>query len=200
MSFETFASEEHSISESGERYCQRSVGFEDDSVVAYDIASTIDKLTGEVGVVKRTLKKIAGVDGNIGGTTSGSIGNDSEDSTSLSSGTLLTTIPILGSFQEGFYDPLTAKPRRLPLEIVQYDRLSKTAKLSYSSAGNDGVGSSIRATEQKSGKQPTLLTFDIPGLVAMNHPDKNLNGASSEFFCLMEKNRRPESTRLLDGE
>jgi len=44
-------------------------------------------------------------------------------------------LPILGSFQEGFYDPLTAKPRRIPLEIVTLDSSSSSGStLTYSSA------------------------------------------------------------------
>ena len=48
--------------------------------------------------------------------------------------TVDATLPILGSFQEGFYDPLTAKPRRIPLEVVTLDETSPTkSTLAYSS-------------------------------------------------------------------
>lgn len=33
----------------------------------------------------------------------------------------IETVPILGSYKEGFYDPITAKPRHLPLEIMTID-------------------------------------------------------------------------------
>lgn len=152
---------------------------------------------------------------------------------------------------EGFYDPLTAKPRKLPLEIVQFDSFLGRAKLSYESAFKTTVNSTLvssgkgeatnlplksQATQQASVQPietppPTtservadarskaatkitetttamknsvipartgpILTFDIPGLVAMNHPDKNLNGASSEFFCLTEKELKSDQTTSL---
>ena len=34
----------------------------------------------------------------------------------------------------------------------------------------------------------------------MNHPDKNLNGASSEFFCLQSESLVDEKRKWLDGE
>ncbi len=40
--------------------------------------------------------------------------------------TAKTILPILGLFQEGFYDPLTAKPLCIPLEVVTINRLSLT--------------------------------------------------------------------------
>lgn len=53
--------------------------------------------------------------------------------------------------------------------------------------------------------QPTassrpVLSFKIPGLVAMNHPDKNPNGASSEFFSLQVDSMLEEKRGFLDGE
>ena len=45
-----------------------------------------------------------------------------------------------------------------------------------------------------------MLTFDIPGLVALNHPDKNLNGGSSEFFSLQLESLPDNKRSLLDGE
>ena len=192
-------------------------GGEDSSMVAYDIASTVDKLTGEGGVVSKTfgnfMEKIGGV--------SSDVDSDDDGTTTTSGGTILTSMPIMGSFNEGFYDPLTAKPRRIPLEIVQYDRISSTAKLSYEtgfssassamsssptfpSAGGTNSTSPLRSVLNPTlpapplPRSPPLLTFDIPGLVAMNHPDKNLNGGSSEFFCLTDKDLNPDRTSLLD--
>jgi len=107
-----------------------------------------------------------------------------------------TTVPVLGTFGEGFYDPLTAKPRRIPLEVVQYDRITGTGKLSYSSAVSKDEEDTFTTD---STRNAILLKFDIPGLLAMNHPDKNLNGASSEFFCLSKKERAMERTKVLDG-
>lgn len=173
---------------------------EDNNIVAYDIASTVDKLTGEDSLVQKAIENVR--------KKKASSTEDDEDSTS--SGSILSTVPIMGSFNEGFYDPLTAKPRRLPLEIVQYDRTFRRAKLSYESGF---APASIKQSQTSPSKlqsvlnpvmelttQPTLLTFDIPGLVAMNHPDKNLNGGSSEFFVLTDKDLKPERASLLNGK
>ena len=100
------------------------------------------------------------------------------------------TLPILGSFQEGFYDPLTAKPRRLPLEVI------RSSKLSYARGFTDL--SSEASIEPSKDNQP-LLSFDIPGLVAMNHPDLNVNGASSEFFSLQLDTMPQDKRKLFDG-
>ena len=100
------------------------------------------------------------------------------------------SLPILGSFQEGFYDPLTAKPRRLPLEVI------RSSKLSYNRAFSD---LSSEATLEPSKDSQPLLSFDIPGLVAMNHPDNNVNGASSEFFSLQLNTMPQDKRKLFDG-
>lgn len=170
----------------------------EDSVVAYDIASTVDRITGEDGVIKKSfdtfLKGISSSEESEDGSSSNSNAN---------SNTVLTSMPVMGSFNEGFYDPLTAKPRRIPLEIVQFDRLFGTAKLSYESgfSSNTASANATLLSVLKPGvRNPPLLTFDIPGLVAMNHPDLNLNGGSSEFFCLTEKNMMPGRTTLLNGQ
>jgi peptidylprolyl isomerase len=100
------------------------------------------------------------------------------------------TLPILGSFQEGFYDPLTAKPRRLPLEVI------RSSQLSYARGFTDL--SSEASIEPSKDNQP-LLSFDIPGLVAMNHPDLNVNGASCEFFSLQLDTMPLGKRKLFDG-
>jgi len=164
----------------------------DDSVVAYDIASTVDKITGEDGVVQKTF-------GTIIKKMESTSTPESEDNTIP--GTILTAMPIMGAFNEGFYDPLTAKPRRIPLEIVQFDGISSTAKLSYESGFT--ISSPKKPSTSKlipSMKNSPLLTYDIPGLVGMNHPDKNLNGASSEFFSLRKSDMTSGRTTLLDGQ
>ena len=116
----------------------------------------------------------------------------------------VATLPILGSFQEGFYDPLTAKLRRIPLEIVRLERgNTQTPKLSYA---EEDTGPTPRwdfsdtpsSVSDENGN--SLLSFDIPGLVALNHPDKNLNGGSAEFFCLQTGSLPEEKRKLLDGE
>ncbi|KAL3826986.1 hypothetical protein ACHAXA_000050 [Cyclostephanos tholiformis] len=144
--------------------------------------------------------------------------------------TMDVVLPILGSFQEGFYDPLTAKPRRIPLEVVTLDRDSPTKTTltyssSYASLGDDmkgsgstkysGLASSSSAqrsfssatsllssnttTDTFSNLEP-VLSFNIPDLVALNHPDRLSNGGSSEFFALPGKDTSGKRSKLLDGQ
>lgn len=121
----------------------------------------------------------------------------------------VASIPILGSFQEGFYDPLTAKLRRIPLEIIRLDSGKGAPKLSYAEdtvrrvAGGkiwdfSDFSDTPASISSENGK--SLLSFDIPGLVALNHPDKNLNGGSSEFFSLQLESLPDNKRPLLDGE
>lgn len=142
--------------------------------------------------------------------------------------TMDVVLPVLGSFQEGFYDPLTAKPRRIPLEVVAFDGSSQNkVALTYSSiyanigdaaaAGttkySEVVSSSSAqrsfssATSSSSSNSTTtsnnlkpLLSFDIPNLVALNHPDRAVDGGSSEFFAVPRRDMSPKRTRLLDGQ
>ena len=136
-------------------------------------------------------------------------------------------IPILGSFQEGFYDPLTAKPRRIPLEIVTCGQSGGTLTYSSSSASLDAaeVGATIsRVLETSSSPQKSFsssisaassdstaanatfanfepaLSFNIPGLVALNHPDTAANSGSSEFFALPQQYISKKRAKLLDGQ
>lgn len=109
----------------------------------------------------------------------------------------VANIPILGSFQEGFYDPLTAELRRLPLEIVRYEKGTGVRELSYSQGLSSLDG---EATLEDTDQSSPLLSFDIPGLVAMNHPDRNPNGASAEFFCIQNDSMLDEKRQLLDGQ
>jgi cyclophilin family peptidyl-prolyl cis-trans isomerase len=201
----------------------------EDNIVAYDIASTVDRLTGEDSIVQKAFDNVLNKkkaqqsveeegSGSSGRGSNTNSNTGSNDGTSIDAGdesssdSILSTMPIMGSFNEGFYDPLTAKPRRIPLEIVQYDQSFGRAKLSYESAFSPSniqqsptSGSALMsvltpALERTIKKTPTLLTFDIPGLVAMNHPDKNLNGGSSEFFALTEKDLTPGRSSLLNGK
>eukprot|EP00956_Cyclotella_meneghiniana_P005867 scaffold7697_cov76-Cyclotella_meneghiniana.AAC.2 len=154
-------------------------------------------------------------------------GFDSEDSRV----TMDAVLPILGSFQEGFYDPLTAKPRRIPLELVALDPASPTkAALTYSasfasldvdvaatgttttsvlkssSSNQRSFSSAISPTSYNSTTTASgsnlnpVLTFDIPNLVALNHPDRVSNGGSSEFFALPLRDISSKKTKLLDGQ
>lgn len=143
--------------------------------------------------------------------------------------TMDVVLPVLGSFQEGFYDPLTAKPRRIPLEVVAFDGSSKNkVALTYSSlyapigdAAASGTtkysevlsSSSIQrsfssATSSSSSNSTSslynnlkpVLSFDIPNIVALNHPDRAVDGGSSEFFAISKRDISPKRTSLLDGQ
>ena len=135
-------------------------------------------------------------------------------------------LPILGSFNEGFYDPLTAKPRRIPLEVVALDASSpykstltysssyapldevpSTGNTKYSYGSSSAQRSFSSATTQASSNSTAtsfsnldpVLSFDIPDLVALNHPDRFSNGGSSEFFAVPRKDGSRFS-KLLDGQ
>jgi cyclophilin family peptidyl-prolyl cis-trans isomerase len=106
----------------------------------------------------------------------------------------------LGSYQEGFYDPLTAKLRRIPLELIRVERLSGVPNLAYAQEDvPQGSFSKTTILEPTMNSKP-LLTFRLPGLVAMNHPDKNINGASSEFFALQKSSITDDKRDYFDGE
>ena len=118
---------------------------------------------------------------------------------------LSASINILGSYNEGFYDPLTAKLRRIPLEIIRLEKGSGLPKLSYSSRGLSVSSLSDLSEESSMDVLPTenskpLLTFDTPGIVAWNHPDRESNSGSSEFFAVQSGSIKDDRRRLLDGE
>ena len=109
----------------------------------------------------------------------------------------VASIPILGSYNEGFYDPLTAQLRRLPLELIRIEKSSGLPTLAYSQGLSSLQGT---ATLEPAERSNPKLSFETPGLVAMNHPDKNLNGASTEFFSLQKNSMMDEKRTLLNGE
>lgn len=120
----------------------------------------------------------------------------------------IVELGVLGSFNEGFYDPLTAKLRRLPLEILRIDKSTGVANPTYPNSFARTIPANIPVsileetvlTQEEGTEEENALVvnFGIPGLVAMNHPDKNINGASSEFFIYT--NMDPETNDLLDGK
>lgn len=138
------------------------------------------------------------------------------------SGPALVPINVMGSYNEGFYSPLTGKLRRIPLEVIRLERLSGAAKLSYSflrpdftsldvlSFGSSSFTQGVSAAafpETARGvslipsmNSKPLLTFDTPGLVAMNHPDNYPNGGSSEFFALQDEVLPDGKRKLLDNQ
>lgn len=115
----------------------------------------------------------------------------------------VATLPILGNFQEGFYDPLTAKLRRIPLEIIRLERGS-VPKLSYAEDDASSPGArwdfsdTPSSVSDENGK--SLLSFEIPGLVALNHPASTLGGGSAAFFGLRSDSLPEEKRKLLNGE
>jgi cyclophilin family peptidyl-prolyl cis-trans isomerase len=106
-------------------------------------------------------------------------------------------IPIFGSYRDGFYDPLTARPRRLPLEIIRVEAKTGVPNLAYSLGLTNLVG---QATLEPTSQSKPLLSFTIPGIVAMNHLDRANDGASSEFFALQQMSMQDDRRHLLDGE
>ena len=108
----------------------------------------------------------------------------------------VANLPILGSFNDGFYDPLTAKVRRLHIEIIRVGKGSGEPDLTYS----QGLSTLSESLLQPTENSRPLLSFKIPYLVAMNHPDNNPNGASSEFFALQKDSVLEEKRSYLDGE
>jgi cyclophilin family peptidyl-prolyl cis-trans isomerase len=106
--------------------------------------------------------------------------------------------PILGSFQNGFIDPLTAKPRKVPLEYVKID---KTARSTNSLPLRYTVSGMPLSREQEALQRyaTPLLTFNIPGLVALNHPDGKENAGNSEFFSLPLRDITKERVEEMNG-
>jgi len=123
---------------------------------------------------------------------------------------IVATVNVMGSFNEGFYDPLTAKLRRIPLEIIRLEKGSGQPKLSYSTRGSPDVLLVCKTCLTTMGDEATfesailnskpLLTFATPELVAWNHPNVNPNGGSSEFFALTQGTLPDSQRNSLDGE
>mmetsp|Transcript_6406 Transcript_6406/g.12661 ORF Transcript_6406/g.12661 Transcript_6406/m.12661 type:complete len:300 (+) Transcript_6406:3-902(+) len=80
---------------------------------------------------------------------------------------------MMGSFNDGFNDPFTAKLRTVPIEIVDENR-----KIWY------GTGLRSPQPPQPPPCQIPLVSLQSPGVVAMNHPVGRKNLGSSEFFFL----------------
>ena len=72
---------------------------------------------------------------------------------------------------------------------------SSSAQRAFSTATSVQSSNSTTATYSK--LEP-VLSFNIPNLVALNHPDRLSNGASSEFFALPGQDSK--RAKLLDGQ
>jgi cyclophilin family peptidyl-prolyl cis-trans isomerase len=129
----------------------------------------------------------------------GVVGKEKEVSDEGSGGSTSLT-PIWGSFLDGFVDPLTGRPRRIPLELVLAGQRSNF----YYSLPDKATTAAETALNYESDRVKNyvhpFLTFDIPGLVAMNHPDRNPNGASSEFFILPFKDIDATRVKEINGQ
>jgi len=86
----------------------------------------------------------------------------------------------------------------LPLELIRAEKNSGATKLTYSQGLTALTGQ--QASLEPTDNSKPLLSFAVPGLVAMNHPEKNVNGGSSEFFCLQDNSVADGKAALLDGE
>jgi len=73
---------------------------------------------------------------------------------------------------------------------------SSSAQRAFSTATSLQSSNSTTATYSK--LEP-VLSFNIPNLVALNHPDRLSNGASSEFFALPGQDSSKRA-KLLDGQ
>jgi len=113
-------------------------------------------------------------------------------------GSLVEFPVVMGSYKEGFVDPLTARARHIPLEVV---RLQKSAKGNDSSANIEYSASfaSESLPDELDLDDKPVLNFDIPGIVALNHPDQFPNSGSSEFFVIPNDMLDPEYSRLMNG-
>ena len=112
-------------------------------------------------------------------------------------------INILGSYNEGFYDPLTGQLREIPLEVILIEGIPKLT-YSYSPRFSEPkfeVGEA-KFVPSSATTSKTLLTFETPGLVAFNHPSGNPNGGSSEFFALQSSVSKDKTLKrsMLDGQ
>ncbi|EED92467.1 predicted protein [Thalassiosira pseudonana CCMP1335] len=107
--------------------------------------------------------------------------------TGLSVKAMRKRLGVIPSWSDnGFYDPLTAKPRRIPLEVRSF-----SSSISSSSSNS---------TTTAAANLNPVLSFDIPNIVALNHPDRVSNGGSSEFFALPIRDNSPKRSKLLDGQ
>jgi peptidylprolyl isomerase len=103
-------------------------------------------------------------------------------------------VQILGSYKEGFYDPLTAKVRRIPLELLKQEKISGNWQLSYEQGFTKQMNT-FNAIDQET---KPFLTFETIGLIAFHHGEK-IQG-SSEFFFLRDDVMNGEERKLLDGQ
>lgn len=76
------------------------------------------------------------------------------------------------------------------MPILSYAKTRKSDSLSQTALMENSLTDNSRP----------FLSFNTPGIVAMNHPDKNPNGASSEFFALQRDSVDENKRSLFDGD
>jgi len=91
-------------------------------------------------------------------------------------------LPLLGSFNDGFNDPFTAKLRTIPLEIIDSNK-----KMTYGTGTRSSSSPSDATLSLLSPAHPSYVSLQSPAVVAFNHPDRKRNGGSSEFFFLTKQ-------------
>ena len=197
-----------------------------DNVIVNDLAEmkdNLDVLKSDVGSVLERQEAMGMLRSKLPDDNPFSLDDDDGRTT------MDVVLPILGSFNEGFFDPLTAKKRSIPLEVVAFDQSSQNkVALTYSSlygtigdaaaagttkysevlSSSSAQRSFSSATSSSSSNSTTtsysnlkpVLSFDIPNIVALNHPDRAVDGGSSEFFALSKRDISPKRTSLLDGQ
>mmetsp|Transcript_15771 Transcript_15771/g.19763 ORF Transcript_15771/g.19763 Transcript_15771/m.19763 type:complete len:499 (+) Transcript_15771:55-1551(+) len=97
------------------------------------------------------------------------------------------TVPVGGTYRDGFVDPVTGKVRRVPLEILRYNVATQKQIPQY------GTVNSKLFT-----KDPIIQSFKIYGAVSMFHPYNDKNGASSQFWFLPGGLNRSKNIGNLD--
>jgi len=112
---------------------------------------------------------------------------------------IIGTLPILGSWKEGFVDPRTARLRKIPLEVIRRVKVSSSSKGSTSKAMRPFYKFSENLRQKQYCVDP-VLSFDMPGLVALNHPDYNPDGGSAEFFVLPPRLINGDRSSIMDGQ
>ena len=91
------------------------------------------------------------------------------------------SLSVLGSFNQGFIDPYTAKLRSVPLEVLRGGITEEILPV-YGATSNSEYE-----------RRPPLVDLDVPGVVALNHPQgfdlidmlqSSRDRGSSEFFMI----------------
>lgn len=85
-------------------------------------------------------------------------------------------VPVItgGRYETGFVDPITGRPRLLPLEVLRASGEKQVPSLAYGAARNSAVFT----------RDPPVLSFANANALALLHPADDANGANAEFFVV----------------